>query len=532
MACKGCHINSTGTELEIKKFDLSLATGIRPTSMESGLTHNIPNISATQTPIQIFDYRSCFACHSGMNPAFPTAPIVKPFHGFPGDNAKGAGAPILNTSMINDVGSNSDVANMLPRVALYYHPGIETFRRFGDYFASRTGANNYRRYYSTSDYFGRTTLPSLNTDTGLTSKAMAMKTAGQLFSGEEIIIWRKTATPTYGTAYRTPATGFADRMLAPVSYNLFGAADGPYTSVPYFNISLPQPGPYGEKIAVTKADWNPVTKVLTVWAINDGLEAVQVYVGGTPMTWSTGKGRWEYEVSQLTYIPTLELSSNSQPVPGHKTVTVKNTKDHLVVLKAEWNPSSVGSEFYVEVQNTTSTVLWADYATNYNVPFSNMGGNKWSLIAPAANFPYQVRVHSNNYGDVTALVKDITPSWPPPKKGTITQGTRTSSWDLSRSPDRLRVYVQVGTDGRMPKMRLNGSGTYVDYPCTWSSPNYLCQVSDNALVGAGYDPYVVIYTGASPGEGSVLSYKINNWGVTQSPLLPMTNIPPTAVDDH
>jgi hypothetical protein len=269
MACKGCHVNSTGTEIEIKKFDLGLATGVRPTTLEVGLTHNIPNTSATQTPIQIFDYRACFSCHSGLNPAFPTAPVVKPFHGFPGDAAKGSGTPTFNTAVINDVGTNPNVANMLPRVALYYHPGLETFRRFGDDFAARTGANNYRRYYSTSDYFGRTTTPSLNSDTGLTSRAMATKTGGQLFSGEETIIWRKTAAPTYGTAYRTPVSGYADRLVAPVSYNLFGGADGPYTGVPYFNDSLAQPGPYGEKIAVTKADWNPVTKVLTIWAINE-----------------------------------------------------------------------------------------------------------------------------------------------------------------------------------------------------------------------------------------------------------------------
>jgi hypothetical protein len=301
--------------------------------------------------------------------------------------------------------------------------------------------------------------------------------------------------------------------------------------VPYFNDSLAQPGPYGEKIAVTKADWNPVTKVLTIWAINDGLNAVQVYVGGLPMTWSAGKGRWEYEISQPFYIPQVELSSNAQPVPGKKTALVKNTKDHLVILKAEWNKANSGSELYVEAENTTSTILWADYATNTNVQLSNVGGNTWSLIAPAANMPYQVRIHSNNYGDITTLVQDISSHWPPPKTGTITQGSTASSWDLAQNPDRLRVNVQVGTDGRMPKMRLNGSGAYVDIACTWVSPNYRCQVADNTLITKGYDPYVVIYTGASPGEGSVLTYKINNWGVTQSPLLAMTNIPPTAVAD-
>ncbi|MDP2105509.1 MAG: cytochrome c3 family protein, partial [Desulfobulbaceae bacterium] len=525
MACKLCHINSTATELEVKKFDLTQATGAQPTSLEVGLTHNIPNFNSSGTPIQIYDYKACFACHSGLNPGFPTAPIVKPFHGFLGDAAKGSGPPVLNSLIIDDSGTNPNVANMLPRIALFYHPGLETFRRFSTSFNARTGTNNYQRYASQSDYYGSTSLISLNDDTLASARTMARTNPGMTFSSGELISWRYLSG--YGSYYTNPVSGYADRLPS-VSYTMFGAADGPYTNVPYFINTLTAPGPYGEKISVTKADWNPVTKIMTIWAINDGLEAVPIYVNGTPMTWSPTKARWEYEVNQPTYLPQVTLISADK---GTKVAFVKNTKDHLIAVTAEWDQNNPGSELHVQVKNTLSTALWMNYGTTANVSMNNMGNNNWSIIASSANMPYQVRIHSNNYGDITVPVKDTTFTWPPANKGTITQGSRTSSWDLSRDPDRLRIYVQVGADGRMPKMRLNGSGTYVDYPCTWSSPNYRCQAQDNALITAGYDPYVVIFTGASPGEGSVLTYQINNWAATQTTLNPLTNVAPTAVND-
>ncbi|MEW6429712.1 MAG: Ig-like domain-containing protein [Thermodesulfobacteriota bacterium] len=520
MACKSCHINSNSYQLEVKRFDLTRATGQRPTELGVGLTHIIPNVRSDGQPIQIYDYRACFACHSGLDTNFPTAPVVRPFHGFLGNAAKGSGTPAFDGAYINDAASNPNVGNMLPRVALYYHPGLGTFNRFGAYFGARTGSNNNQRY-RTGTYYNNAA--AQNVDTLMTAYSMGRANSGITFPGGELVNWRGQNGSTFATA----ASGYGLRLPS-AAYNVFGAADGPYSNVPYFTQTLPAPGPYGERISVTKADWDPIVKRLTIWAINDGLGAVQVYADAIPMAWSESKGRWEYVVSQPTYLPQVTLTSDDG---GYRIAHVANTKDNVVVVSADWDKNSTGAELHVIAENESGTVMWVDFGASTNLPMTNDGGHSWSLTTAASVKPAQVRVHSNNYGDVTVPVTDVTLYWPPQASGNATDAG--SYWDRGRNPDRLRVTVNMGADPRTPTLRLNGSGTWVDYPCSprTTPGQFRCEVNSDGIFSAGYDPWVVIYTGATPGAGTVVRYRVNDWAVSQNPLTPVANAAPSAFDD-
>ena len=123
LPCGTCHVNNTGAEFQIKKYDISVITTAGSADSDSpdpwvgsAVTHVIPNLGS---PITIQDYGVCFYCHgdSGNKPAnYGSAIEVVPFHGFD---------PAFHTL------DERDAANQ-PQIRVALHPGHINYFLFAD----------------------------------------------------------------------------------------------------------------------------------------------------------------------------------------------------------------------------------------------------------------------------------------------------------------------------------------------------------------------------------------------------------------
>ncbi len=123
--------------------------------------------------------------------------------------------------------------------------------------------------------------------------------------------------------------------------------------------------------------------------------------------------------------------------------------------------------------------------------------------------------------------------WPPGtapvyQYGSITEGAtgNNSYYDRGMSPDRLRFYI-TSPDGP-PRLALYrpSDDTIVEYnhERTYSNNGYRISINSDSLRNAGYDNYVVIYTGPDVWHAtSILTYEINSWNQSQNPLCPLAD---------
>ena len=308
MGCRGCHVDETQNGVMVKSYRLSLASGTNPTSLVNKGGNGTAGIDANgyvtshtiggSSPIAIYDYRVCMDCHSRGNASYSNvrnAPVVYPFHGFPGDisaemlddgdgscydPAQNKNVTCTNKTMIGgakmatyELGNNPK----LPLVFMYYHPGHTTFKRFGivQKMSRRSSKNGYtdnERLYDGNPY----NIRKLSYANGIVEDYTRNNTK---FSGGELIQYggqgwtNKTGA---GHGHETPATGYDYYVNNQVNipYTNFGTVSGPFTNVPHFaDIAYPS---LPDNVQVQSADWDGTN--LNVTATNDdGCSALTVY---------------------------------------------------------------------------------------------------------------------------------------------------------------------------------------------------------------------------------------------------------------
>ncbi|MBA3015902.1 MAG: hypothetical protein FP815_13305, partial [Desulfobulbaceae bacterium] len=304
LACKTCHVNINNETGQIVVYSLRLGNGngLRPTKLTNikGTTAGVTTAGvvtshtiAGVTGSAINDYRMCFDCHGGRvyNNGVRQAPVVAPFHGFPGSVVRGsivdkvwwdstaiAGytrKPVLAGGLYNGVAAgavgsateggwgsgvnampiNEASGNALPLVFQFYHPGHRNFKRFstpgtaqgypmnnaltGRNAATRT--NNARLYYGSSGHWANASAVVSNNSvinlalrSWFDSTTSAFPTTGQPYPavqpGAEKMGYGGSAVATQYTTAATSST--AGGQWATKGYTLSFTA--PYTR---FNVA-------------------------------------------------------------------------------------------------------------------------------------------------------------------------------------------------------------------------------------------------------------------------------------------------------
>jgi hypothetical protein len=336
LSCVRCHAdNSSGTSLRFRDFDLTVQDGAQPTDPYQGpvtspVDHTIVYESGI-TNIDVYDYRSCFDCHSGKNPNYPPATytniVVKPFHGYPGDWTKGylyAGAGPLPGGYSNGLDDISGPdATQLPYLYQWYHPGpslVEEgqtpttsypgIRRFSNAMATRMGTNNSKLYDLTGGTLNPNTNPADAQIKDFGKNGAVMASGESLASGLDGI-----ALGQRGDGYA--AALFSNSFTVPYAGNEgWGDSSGPYTTVPTWP-DITQP----EVVTITKAEYDKDgTGVLTIEATNVSgnlsISAFSPALGGDCSTGGmTGSApTWSYTCTPAAFTPdgtqTVTVSSN------------------------------------------------------------------------------------------------------------------------------------------------------------------------------------------------------------------------------
>jgi hypothetical protein len=433
MMCGMCHINDTGTAIEIVAYDLNLADARQAVDIQTGpVTSPSHTITYGANPAtQIYDFRACFDCHDGQNPNYPvgTYPnvVVKPFHGYPGDwtveRIDAGNAAVGYPAGISDLTSAEEIVLFYQ----YYHPGPGVFRggirRFSSIMANRMGTDNrdlYKGLTGTNTFtnpdmgheaIGKNgTFTFDNGNPGLTSGLQTDFNTGNDF---DTLGYSTTFTPTCAGVY-----GWC--------------SDGAYTDVPA-NADIAS----ADIITITMADYDmDGTGDLTIEASNlTGNLSIASFSGVTGCATgamnSLGGGNWDYTCTPDAFTPdgtqTVTVTSNAASsidatrVINNSSGAAPPATNTLTTVTANWYSSGDGSttgllritaavsddlntpQYMVDYDSPTGT----DY-TNANLTW--IGGNtRWEDFGaytgtdcgdvPGNNCTNQVRIHSGGLAD-------------------------------------------------------------------------------------------------------------------------------------
>lgn len=357
LSCVRCHVEYTGSDMQIITFDLTRQNAANPTdSRVVGTVAGHTFTFGTGPATEIYDFRACFDCHSGLNTNYPvgTYPniIVKPFHAYPGDWTKGflyAGAgqlpglgsatPAAYANGLNDVTPatfnaanptpTASDATQIPYLYQWYHPGPALMwsdtsgnifpntnypgvRRFSLAMANRNSAatTNKKIYNHKTGIQNPNTTPA-NTqgvyDFGKPGNVMTMVPGGETL-GRGI---RNTVTegdsvqnPLYSQSITVPYTG--GRGWGG------GDATAPFTTVPTWPDITG-----GDVIDIIKAEYDGSD--LVVWATNNldsgATLSIPSYSGDVSctgnMTWVTDHHEYTCVGTTYTVGDTVTVRSNA-----------------------------------------------------------------------------------------------------------------------------------------------------------------------------------------------------------------------------
>jgi hypothetical protein len=386
--CVKCHVNDTGTALQIVSYDLTLADASQPVDIQTGPVAGHTFTYGLGPATEIYDFRACFECHSTNNANYPTAPVVVPFHGYPGNWTVGhllAGtgqlpglgqtAPAAYADGLDDLNS----ADELPYFYQWWHPGPgiargNGIRRFNSVMPYRMGANSRRIYQNVTTGSSTGTVP-----TGLNQNQIGkdQNFTFQLGNGESVTGGLQTEA-NQGVTYQTQ--GYSQSFTIPYSgtgVNSWSDGSGPYTEVPsYPDITG------GDVLKVTKADWNGTD--LTVYVTNslgNGSTISLTYTGDATcngnMIWSAPNTRHELTCTTASFTAGTDQVTVSSNAAASLDVTVyvndnqgaAPTTDVLTITQADWLNDGDGATIGDLTVWATSSI--GDGACAYDLDYSD-----------------------------------------------------------------------------------------------------------------------------------------------------------------
>ncbi len=520
LACIECHVqggyNNQASGLQINELAYQWSNGNPNSGYLTGLqtVKTIHSITSTSgQPIQVYNYGICLGCHNDTQKGRPVnvyhaRPVAADMHLSGQDTADKSNGG-------DEIWSHTQYAQLHDQL-----PWPNTFKRFGDgvWDAASGGIADlktaYGKRYDTGSKPGKNWKNNFN----------------------------KPGAPSapYNQTVTIPCNSNTNDWEGQCGQ--VGSANS--VQVPYFSDIAP-PGPFGPT-AVSDSytvNINSSNNSLAVMGNDSGsgisLQSVGAASHGTPA--SSG--------NTVLYTPTAGYTgadSFSYTIVDSSNQTASATVSITVVDPSANQPPAFGQASYTlanATENSAYSVSIAGYATDPEgdpISYSMSGGTcAWASVTAdgtVSGTPGTADVGSctitavatatggSDTATLNITVDAAGAGWPPNPSwsGNITQRTdKTSYWDRSRDPDRLRLYIRVDNEGT-PTMRLrDASGNNVDIACTDDgAPDWRCTLEDNNLYNAGYSNTIVVFTGANLGDGSWLTYTINDWANTQDPLCP------------
>ncbi|MBU0673893.1 MAG: hypothetical protein KJ950_04550 [Proteobacteria bacterium] len=519
--CVSCHINDTGSQLEVLAYDLTQLNAANPTDPYVGVvaSHTIvyePGVSS----ISIYDYRFCLECHSGENPNADTAPVIKPFHGYPGDWTKGylyAGAgqlpglglvaPAAYNNGLDDINS----ALEMPWLYQYYHPGpgiwdatgSSGIRRFNDAMVVRKGSNNQRLYQTPGAILNPNT-DGGNKDTENIGHdgGFKMVPGNEDLGGGLDVLMAKGGAPwsnkNYSLSFTVPCVG-----------GMGWCNDGNYTEVPrWADVAS------GDVIKVVMAQFDGTT--LSIEATNSLAGAATLSISNYDGTGCSGNLLWDtiskhyIDCGSATWTSgdTITITSsagNTLPV----TVAVNDAQgaggpapNSLSVVTSDWVTSGDGAAtgtliVTATVDNSLSEPTYTvTYQTLTNEPLTWNGiQSKW--LSQGVAFE--------------GLTLNTTPGalrvWDPTAVGdnqlyTVTDLSdvvTVSSADYDNSTKLLNVVATEAGDNPYGSCAYYATYNSTDYPMNWTGTQ-LELVDADVSLDPGFNSSVTVHCASLGGD--------------------------------
>jgi len=489
LACVVCHVDANANGVAIVSLRLSKITGSEPTSLVNAnatvgstttdangylASHRINSGS----PIKIADFRACFDCHSGNNPNYPAAPVIAPFHGFPGDlslehiayrdssgKTVGTNRTIIGggSVLVADENNNGDA---LPRVFMNEHPGHKHFRRFAANMRARSSKNGYsdnERLYDGNPYNNRNaTNSALNT----TVDVLFHKGGVTFANGFDPCQEAGKCGGNFGTDM-VPLSGY-DLTIATVPHTRFGTNLGTnFKNVPYMP-NIPYPA-LPDDVTITLAEWDGST--LTVEATNTAPnETLSVWYDGNNLGDMTEvvEGSWTFSAPLASLpVPDVEVhTTSSLGVNATKTITDTSVPTPATAVDDNLSAAASGVTNLDVLANDSGTAISIISVTQPSLGSVAIAGGGSSIDytgAGAGNTSFTYTIQGSTGGPSTATVNLTVTVNQPPAFGS-------ASYTAPNATEGQAYSTTVAQDATDPEgdpitYSDNGAGT----TCTWTS---------------------------------------------------------------
>ncbi len=489
LACVVCHVDGNANGVAIVSLRLSKITGSEPTSLVNAnatvgstttdgngylASHRINGSS----PIAIYDFRACFDCHSGNNPNYPAAPVIAPFHGFPGDlslehiayrdssgKTVGTNRTIIGggSVLVADENNNGDA---LPRVFMNEHPGHKHFRRFAANMRARSSKNGYsdnERLYDGNPYNNRNaTNSALNT----TVDVLFHKGGVTFANGFDPCQEAGKCGGNFGTDM-VPLSGY-DLTIATVPHTRFGTNLGTnFKNVPYMP-NIPYPA-LPDDVTITLAEWDGST--LTVEATNTAPnETLSVWYDGNNLGDMTEvvEGSWTFSAPLASLpVPDVEVhTTSSLGVNATKTITDTSVPTPATAVDDNLSAAASGVTNLDVLANDSGTAISIISVTQPSLGSVAIAGGGSSIDytgAGAGNTSFTYTIQGSTGGPSTATVNLTVTVNQPPAFGS-------ASYTAPNATEGQAYSTTVAQDATDPEgdpitYSDNGAGT----TCTWTS---------------------------------------------------------------
>ncbi len=393
LACQTCHVdNSNG--LDIISLRLSKLSGSRPNHLENK-NANLGNAttdgngfvsthSFTAASITVQDYRACFSCHNG---SYPNAPVVVPFHGFPGDQANND-IMASNANMHTNIDGSKllvdeSSGDNIPRYSMYYHPGHINFRRFntktnGTKLYDRGGKNGIGGYNERGYEDGKYFTTGMSSTTNSAANAIlqdiqeSKKTVpddlgnnidfGNIFGKNSSQFGQTKSTKGYSLTFNAKFTNFSTPSASS------GIGYGELNNIPYFTALAPP----NDRVFVNSAEVNTSGNLVVIAGNDEGCNKLTVKESGGStygsMTLNATTGYCELTTAVSAVPAAVDVSSSGTGTPSvtNYPVTDNSVQPGTITLSAStYSVNENGGSVTITVNRTGgSGAVTVDYATS------------------------------------------------------------------------------------------------------------------------------------------------------------------------